>query len=222
MLSPWKKRYDKPRPCIKKQRHHFAYKGHIVKAMVFPVVMYGCESWTIKKDEHQRIETFKLWCWRLLRVPWTARRSNQSILKESTLNIHWKDWCCEAEAPIFSLLLMRSMNSLDKTLILGKIKGRRRGNTGQDDWMASPTQWTWVWASSGRWWRTGNPGVLQLWGCKESDRTVWLSNSKSTLPTLLLKVCSNVRSYQSYMRVPILLYVTIAGELFVFFSRFSH
>ena len=67
-------------------------KVHIVKAMVFPVVMYRCESWTINKVELQRIDAFKLWCWRrLLRVPWTARRSNQSILKESTLNIHWKD-----------------------------------------------------------------------------------------------------------------------------------
>ena len=69
-------------------------KVRIVKAMVFPVVMYGCESWTIKKAEHQRINAFELWCWRrVLRVPWTARRSNQSILKKSTLNIHWKDWC---------------------------------------------------------------------------------------------------------------------------------
>ena len=67
-------------------------KVRIVKAMVFPVVMYGCESWTIRKAEHQRIDAFELWCWRrLLRVPWTARRSNQSILKKSTLNIHWKD-----------------------------------------------------------------------------------------------------------------------------------
>ena len=91
-LAPWKKRYDKPRQCIKKQRHHFAYKGHIVKATVFPVVMYGCEKWTIKEAQHQRIDDFELWCWRrLLRIPWTARRSNQSILKESTLNIHWKD-----------------------------------------------------------------------------------------------------------------------------------
>ena len=69
-------------------------KIHIVKAMVFPVVMYRCESWTIKKVDHQRIDAFKLWCWRrLLKVPWTARRSNQSILKEINLNIHWKDWC---------------------------------------------------------------------------------------------------------------------------------
>ena len=77
---------------IKKQRHHFADKTHIVKVMVFPVVMHGCESWTIKKAECQRIDVVKLWCWRrLLRVLWTARRSNQSILKDLTLSIHWKD-----------------------------------------------------------------------------------------------------------------------------------
>ena len=82
-LNPWKKSYDQNIQHIKKQRHYFANKGHLVKAMVFPVVMYGCESWTIKKAEHQRIDGFALWCWRrLLRVPWTARRSNQSILKE--------------------------------------------------------------------------------------------------------------------------------------------
>ena len=69
-------------------------KVHVVKAMVFPIVMYGCESWTIKKAERRRIDAFELWCWRrLLRVPWTARRSNQSILKKLVLNIHWKDWC---------------------------------------------------------------------------------------------------------------------------------
>ena len=83
MLTPWKKSYDKPRQHIKKQRPHFANKVCIVKAMVFPVVRFGCKSWTIKKAEHQRIDTFEPWCWRkLLRVPWTARRSNQSILKK--------------------------------------------------------------------------------------------------------------------------------------------
>ena len=82
-LPPWKESYDQPKQHIKKQRHYFAKKIHLVKAMVFPVVMYGCESWTIKKAEHQRVDAFELWCWRrLLRVPWTARRSNQSILKE--------------------------------------------------------------------------------------------------------------------------------------------
>ena len=82
-LAPWKKSYDKPRQCIKKQRHYLPTKVCLVKAMVFPVVKYGCESWNIKKAECQRIDAFELWCWRrLLRVPWAARRSNQSILKE--------------------------------------------------------------------------------------------------------------------------------------------
>ena len=81
--SPWKKSYGQPRQCIKKQRHYFAKKAHLVKAMVFPVVVYRCENWNIKKAECQRIDAFELWCWRrLLRVPWTERRSNQSILKE--------------------------------------------------------------------------------------------------------------------------------------------
>ena len=83
MLTPWKESYDQPRQHIQKQRHYLSTKVHIVKAMVFPVVMYGCESWTVKKAERQRINAFELWFWRrLLRVPWTARRSNQSILKE--------------------------------------------------------------------------------------------------------------------------------------------
>ena len=83
MLAPWKKSYDKPRQNIKRQRQYFANKVHLVKAMVFPMVMYGCECWPMKKTECQRINAFELWCWRrLLRVPWTARRSNQSILKE--------------------------------------------------------------------------------------------------------------------------------------------
>ena len=83
MLTPLKESYDQPRQDIKKQTHYLANKGHLVKAMVVPVVTYGCESWTIKEAEHQRIDAFELWCWRrLLRVPWTARRSNYSILNE--------------------------------------------------------------------------------------------------------------------------------------------
>ena len=96
-------------------------KVHIVKAMVFPVVMYGCESWTIKKAEHQRIDAFELWCWRrLLRVPWTVRRLNQSILKE--INPEYS-----LEGLMLKLkLLMRRTDSFEKTLMLGKIEGRRR------------------------------------------------------------------------------------------------
>ena len=83
MLTPWKESYDQPRQHIQKQRHYLPTKVRLIKAMVFAVAMYGCESWTMKKAEHQRIDAFELWCLiRLLRVPWTARRSNQSILKE--------------------------------------------------------------------------------------------------------------------------------------------
>ena len=91
---PWMESYDQPRQHIKKQRHYFVYKGLSSQTMVFPVVMNGCEICTIKKAEGWRIDAFKLWCWRrLLRVPWTERRSNQSILKEINPDIHWKDWC---------------------------------------------------------------------------------------------------------------------------------
>ena len=83
MLAPWKKSYDQHRQLIKNKRHYFAYKGPSSQGYGFPVIMYGCESWTIKKAEQQRIDAFELWCWRrLLRVPWTARRSNQFIVKE--------------------------------------------------------------------------------------------------------------------------------------------
>ena len=127
MLTPWKESYDQPRQHIKKQRHYFATKVRPVKAMVFPVVMYGCESWTIKKAEH-RIDAFEQWCWRrLLQVPWTARRSNQSILKEISPG-------CSLEGLTLKLKLqylghlMRRADSFEKTLMLEKIEGgRRRG-----------------------------------------------------------------------------------------------
>ena len=97
MLTPWKESYDQPRQHIKKQRHYFANKGPSSQSYGFPVVMYGCESWTIKKAEQWRIDAFKLWCWRrLLRVPWIARKSNQSILK----GIFIGRTDAEAEAPI--------------------------------------------------------------------------------------------------------------------------
>ena len=113
--------------CVKKQRHHFANKGlYIVRAMVFPVVMYGCDSWTIKKAESQKIDAFKAWCWRrLLRVPWTARRSNQSILKEINPEYSLEGLMLKLKLQYFGHL-MRRANSLEKTLMLGKIEGGRR------------------------------------------------------------------------------------------------
>ena len=128
--------------------------------------MYGCESWTIKKAEHWRIDAFELWCWkRLLRVPWTARRSNQSNLKEISPEYSLEGLMLKLKLK-YSGHLMRRANSLEKALTMGKIEGRRRrGGRGWDGWMASPTQWTWgVWASSGRWWRAGSPGMLQSMG----------------------------------------------------------
>ena len=102
-------------------------KVHLVKAMVFPVVMYGCESWTIKKAEHQRINAFELWCWRrLLRVPWTARRSNQSILKEISPRCSLERLVLRLKLQYFGHL-MRRVDSLEKTVMLGGIGGRRRG-----------------------------------------------------------------------------------------------
>ena len=101
-------------------------KVHQVKAMVFPVVMYGCESWTIKKAEHRRIDAFELWCWiRLFRVPWTARRSNQSILKEISPGCSLEELMFKLKLQYFGYL-MRRADSLEKTLMLGKIEGRRR------------------------------------------------------------------------------------------------
>ena len=105
---------------ILKSRHHFANKGPSIKAMVFPVVMYGCESWTIKKTEHWRMDAFELWCWRrLLRVPWTARRSNQSILKEVSLEYSLEGLMLKMKLQYFGHLMGRT-DSLEKTLMLGK------------------------------------------------------------------------------------------------------
>ena len=142
----------------------------LVKAMVFPVVMYGCETWTIKKAERRRIDAFELWCWRrLLRVPWTTRRSNQSILKETSPGCSLEGLMLKLKLQYFGHLMQRA-DSFEKTLMLGKIEGRkRRANRGWDGWMASLTQWTWVWVGSGRWWCTGRPGVLQF---TESQRVI--------------------------------------------------
>ena len=110
-------------------------KVHLVKAMVFPVVMYGCESWTVKKAECQRIDAFELWCWRrLLRVPWTAKRSNQSILKEINPGISLDGMMLELKLQYFGHL-MRRADSLEKTLMLGKIKGRRRRGRQRMRWL---------------------------------------------------------------------------------------
>ena len=125
MLAPWKKSYDQPRQHIKKQIHYFADKACPVKALAFPVVMYGCESWTIK-DECRRIDTFELCCWRrLLRVLWTARRPNQLILKEINPEYSLEGLMLKLKLQYFGHLMWRA-DSLEKTLMLGKIEDRRK------------------------------------------------------------------------------------------------
>ena len=174
-------------------------KLHLIKAMVFAVVMYGCESWSIKEAESRRTDAFELWCWRrLLRVPWTARRSNQSILKEISPEYsleglmlklkleylatsweeltHWKrPWCWE-----------------------GLGAGGEGDDRGWDGWMASPTQWTWVWVSYGSWWWTEKPGMLQSMGLQRVGHDWmmelnWSLFSKCPLLLLLLSHFSGVR-----------------------------
>ena len=142
-----------------------------VKAVVFPVVMYGCDSWTIKKAEHQRIDAFELWCWRrLLRVPWTAR-SNQSILKEIVLNIHWKDWCWSWN-PILWPPDAKELTHWKRPWCWERLKAGGEGDNREwDGWMSSPSWWTWVWASSGSWWWTVNLACCYSQGGKESDMT---------------------------------------------------
>ena len=140
-------------------------KVHLVKAMVFPVVMYRCESWTVKKAERRKIDAFELWCWkRLLRVPWTARRSNQSILEEISPGCSLEGLMLKLKLQYFDHLMWRA-DSFEKTLMLGKIGGRRRrGRWWVRCWMASSTRWTWVWVESGSWWWTGKPGMLRFMG----------------------------------------------------------
>ena len=140
MFSPWKESYDQPRQHVKKQRRYLPAKVHLVKATVFPVVIYGRESWTIKKAEHRRIDAFELRCWRrLLRVPWTARRSNQSILKEINPEYSLKGLMLKLQ--YFGHLRWRA-DSLEKSLMLGKIEAMRRKGWQRMRWLDGITNST--------------------------------------------------------------------------------
>ena len=147
-------------------------KVRLVKAMVFPVVMYGYKSWTVKKPECWRIAAFERWCWRrLLSIPWNARRSNQSILKEISSRCSLEGLMLKLQLQYFGHLMWRA-DSLEKPLMLGGIGGRRiRGRQRMRWWMASPTRWTWVWVNSGGWWWTRRAGMLRIWANKKSDTT---------------------------------------------------
>ena len=165
-------------------------KVRLVKAMVFPVVMYGCESWTMKKAEHRRIDAFEVWCWRkLLRVPWTARKSNQSILKEISPGCSLEGLMLKLKLQYFGHLMWRT-DSLEKTLMLGKLEGRRRKEWQRMRWLDGIIDsMDMSLSNSGRQWRTGKPGVLQSMGLQrvgcdwatewQPGRIEWLKTSRS-------------------------------------------
>ena len=164
-------------------------KIRLVKAMVFPVVMYGCESWSVKKAERRRIDTFELWCWRrLLRVPWTARRSNQSILKEIGPGISLEGMMLKLKLQYFGYL--KELTHWKRLWCWeGLGAGGEGDDRGWDGWMASLTLWTWVLVNSGSWWWTGRPGVLLFMGSQRVGHD-WATDLIWS-ETLLLHVLEN-------------------------------
>ena len=163
-LTPWKESYDQPRQHIKKQRHHFVNKSPSSKVMVFPVVMYGCESWTIKKAEHGRIDAFELWCWRTLESPLDCKEIPPVHPKGDQSWVFIGRTDVEAEAPILWPPDGRSW-LIWKTLMLGKIEGRRRRGRQRMRWLDGiADSLDWVWMDSGSWWWTGRPGMLRFMG----------------------------------------------------------
>ena len=140
-------------------------KVHLVKAMIFPLVMYACATWTVKKTERQRIDAFEMWCCRrLLRVPWTARRSNQSILKEISPEYSLEGLMLKLRVLFFGHLMGRT-DSFERPWCWEKLQAGGEGDDRKwDGWMTSPTQCTWVWVNSGNWWWTGRASVLQSMG----------------------------------------------------------
>ena len=185
----------------------------IVTSLTTPK-MYGCESWTVKKAKRWKIYAFELWCWRkLLRVPWTARRSNQSILKQISPRCSLEGLMLKLKLQYFGHLMWR-VDSLEKTMMLGGIEGRGEGGDREwEGWMASPTQWTWVWVNSGSWWWTGRPGVLRFMRSQrvrydwETELTDWLNLQNNLgMPSVL---------YLCYSFFPLIL---IKQSLSLFFS----
>ena len=181
MPASWKESHDKPRRHIKKQRHHLLTKVRIIKAMVFLVVMYGIESWTIKKAECQGIDAFELWCWRrLLRVPWTAR-SNWSVVKKINTEYSLEGVMLKLKLQHFGHLMWRA-NSLEKTPKLGMVKSQRKRERQRMRWLDSITNsmdmnLSKLGDSVGQ----GSLACCNLWGRKESDMTEQLNWTEAVI-----------------------------------------
>ena len=181
---------------LKSREITLSTKVRLVKAMVFPVVMYGCESWTIKKAERWRIDAFELWCWRrLLRVLWTARRSNQSILKEISPGCSLEDWYWSWN---FSILATscKELTHLKRPWYWERLRAGEGDDREWDGWMASVTQWTWVWVNSGSWWWTGKPGVLQFMGLQRVRHDWATELNHPTRPNLVFTNLETLRISQ--------------------------
>ena len=170
--------------------------------------MYGCKSWTIKKDECWRIDAFELWCWRrLLSVPWTASRYNQSTLKQISPECHCKDWCWSWKSNTLATWC-EELTHLKRSWCWERLKvGGEGDNRVLDGWMASPTQWRWVWVNSESWWWTGRPGVLQSMG-SQRGRHDWVTELKKYKTSLkeIIKTQINLKpsmfkDWKTYYRV---------------------
>ena len=189
MLTPWKESYDEPRQHIKKQRHYFVNKDPSSQGYSFSMVMYGCESWTVKKAEHWRIDAFELWCWtKLLRVPWTARRSNQSILKEISTGCSLEELTLKLKLQYSGHLMWRS-NSPEKTLM---IEGGRRRGWQRMRWLDGITNLMGMSLSKlWSWWCTGRPGVLQSVGSQRvrHDLSDWTELILANMTQKILFIC---------------------------------
>ena len=171
--------------------------------MVFPVVMYGCESWTIKKGKHQRIDAFELWCWwRFLRAPWTARRSNQSILKEISPGCSLEGLMLKLKLHYFSRMMWRT-DSFEKTLMLGKIEGRRRRGRQRMRWLDGITDTMDMGLGGlGSWWWTGRPGMLWIMG-SQRVRHDWVTELQVEL--LSLEQIAIIRTATSQVSASVIL-----------------
>ena len=180
--------------------------------MVFPVVMYGCDSWTIKNAERRRIDAFQLWCWRrLLTVPWIARTSSQSILQEISPEYSLEGLMLKLKLQYFGHLMWRA-DSLEKTWGWEKFQAGSEGDSrGGDGWMASPTQWTWVWASSRNWWWTGKPGVLHSMG-SQRVRHGWVTEQNWHIhiyKRAFTHMCACVCTYTKKLLYPLFFFTQI-------------
>ena len=178
MLAVWKKNYDQPKQILKSRNITLLTKIHLVKAMVFSVVMYGCETWTIKKAEHQRTDTFELWCWRRLLSPLDCKEIKPINPKGNQSWIFTGRTDAEAEAPIFGPPDVKSQLTGKDTDPGLRLKiGGEEGDRGWDGWMASLTQWTWIWTTPGDGEGQGSLACCNPWGCKESDTSEQLNSN---------------------------------------------